>query len=143
MKKIVLIALVLFSTMAVQAQDWVTDFSQAKKMAKEENKKIVLVFSGSDWCGPCIKLDKNVWSTSEFKKIEQSKYVMVKADFPRSRKNKLPKEQQAANDQLAEKYNQQGFFPLVVVFDSNGKKLGTLGYEDLAPKDYAKLIDSL
>lgn len=127
----------------IHAQDWTTDFTQAKAMAKEKNRKIVLVFSGSDWCAPCIKLDKNIWSSDTFKAYAKEHYVMLRADFPRKKENKLSDEQQEKNNVLAEKYNQQGFFPLVVVMDYNGNVLGTTGYKKATPGEYIKILNAL
>ncbi len=67
---------------------------------------------------------------------------MLKADFPRKKKNKLTDEQQKQNNQLAEKYNTQGYFPLVVVMDKNDKVLGTTGYEKMETFEYIKLLSS-
>ena len=67
---------------------------------------------------------------------------MLKADFPKKKANKLSKEQQDKNDLLAEKYNQNGYFPLVVVLDKTGKVLGTTGYKNITPAEYIKLLSS-
>lgn len=124
------------------AQDWQTDFETAKKLAKEQSKPIILVFQGSDWCAPCIKLDKEIWSTDEFKAYSREHFIMLKADFPRGRKNRLSSEQEEKNNALAEKYNKEGYFPLVVVLDKNGKVLGTTGYKKLSPSEYIELLNS-
>ena len=129
MKKIVLIVICVFATQFLLAQDWKTDFTVAKKEAAKENKPIILVFQGSDWCAPCIKLDKEIWSTEEFKDYAQKNYVMLKADFPRKNKNTLSPEQQEKNNKLAEMYNSNGYFPFVVVLDKSGKVLGQAGYQ--------------
>ncbi len=141
-KAIILSTLILSSIVAVNAQDWKTDIDTAKAVAKIENKKIILVFQGSDWCAPCIKLDREIWSSKEFQDYAKDNYVLVKADFPRKKANKLPKEQQKINNQLAEKYNQEGFFPLVVVLDSNGDKLGYTDYKKVSPSEYIQLLNS-
>ena len=124
------------------AQDWVKNIDEAKELALKNDKPIVLVFSGSDWCAPCMKLDKQVFSTGEFKQYASENYVLLKADFPQRKKNKLSKEQQVHNNQLAEKYNKNGFFPLVVVLNSNGKSLGNLGYKNIAAKAYIESINA-
>ncbi len=105
------------------AQDWGTSFSTAISTAKKEHKFILLSFSGSDWCGPCIKLHKEVFTTTDFIKLAGEKMVLLNADFPRYKKNQLSKEQQKSNDDLAEKYNYKGAFPLTVLLDENGKML--------------------
>ncbi len=124
------------------AQDWSTDFDEAKKMANNNNQNIVLVFQGSDWCAPCIKLEKEIWSTNEFQKLNKDHFVMLKADFPRRKQNQLSEEQQIQNKELAELYNPNGYFPLVVVLDENGKVLGKLGYEKTTPSQYFKKLTS-
>lgn len=136
--------LLLLSTFAgrVIAQDWQTDIAIAKEIATRENKPIILVFQGSDWCAPCMKLEKEIWSTEEFKSYAITHYVMLKADFPKRSKNALSPEQQEKNNKLADTYNKNGFFPLVVLLDKSGKVLGTLGYKNVSPKEYLELIDS-
>lgn len=143
MKKTVFLSMlfICFFTTS-KAQNWLTDINLAKKTATEQKRNIVLVFQGSDWCAPCIKLDKQIWSTDEFKKYAKDHFVLLKADFPRRSKNKLPKEQQDKNNQLAEKYNKQGYFPLVVVLDHTGKVLGTTGYKNVSPSEYIKILNS-
>lgn len=66
------------------AQEWQTDFTKAKEIAAKESKPIILVFQGSDWCAPCIKLDREVWSTETFKKYAAAHYVMLQTDFAKA-----------------------------------------------------------
>jgi thioredoxin-related protein len=124
--------LLFFLSLSTFAQDWTTNFEEAKKMASKNNQNIVLVFQGSDWCAPCIKLDREVWGTDEFKKLSKNHFIMLKADFPRKKANKL----------LAETYNNQGIFPLVVVLNKDGKVLGKAGYEKSNPTNYFKKLAS-
>lgn len=141
--KIILTTLsLLFSIAIVNAQEWHTDFSEAQEIATSSNKPIILVFQGSDWCAPCIKLDKEIWSTDEFKSYAKEHYVMLKADFPRKKSNKLPEEQTEANKKLAEKYNKQGYFPFVVVLNSKGEVLGETSYKKATPKKYIEEINA-
>lgn len=141
-KNLILSFLFISTSLFVNAQVWQTDFDEAQKMATEQDRNIVLVFSGSDWCAPCIKLETEIWSTEEFKDYSRDNFVLLKADFPRKKKNKLADEQQEKNNQLAEKYNTKGYFPLVVVLDNSGKVLGTTGYEKMEPSEYIKLLSS-
>jgi thioredoxin-related protein len=137
MKKYTLaLVITLVFTGITLAQDWQNDFTKAKDLAKKNDVPIVLVFQGSDWCAPCIKLDREVWSTAEFKAYAKEHYVMLQADFPRRKGNALPPEQSNKNKALAEKYNRNGIFPFVVVLDNTGKVLGETSYKKLAPKDY-------
>ncbi|QEE50442.1 thioredoxin family protein [Flavobacterium alkalisoli] len=141
MKK-ALLSLLLFISATCLAQDWKYNVDEAKALAERENKNIVLVFSGSDWCAPCIKLDRNIWQSDEFKNESSRKWVLLKADFPKKKQNALPQPQQEHNDKLAEKYNQEGNFPLVVVIDKTGKVLGKTGFKNISPKEYIALLHS-
>jgi thioredoxin-related protein len=141
MKKILLFV-ALLATFATQAQEWQTDIAIAKALAQKEHKKIALVFQGSDWCAPCIKLERTIWESEDFKALAKDSFVMLKADFPRKKKNHLEKSQQEKNNALAEKYNPNGYFPYIVVLDKNGKILGSTGYKKLDPKAYFELLNS-
>ncbi|MFX5526316.1 thioredoxin family protein, partial [Acinetobacter baumannii] len=76
-----------------------------------------------DWCAPCIRMHKDIFDSEIFQQYAQSKLILVRADFPRSKKNQLAKEQQKQNDQLADKYNPNGIFPYTLLLDENGKIL--------------------
>ncbi len=124
------------------AQDWQTDFNKSKELAAAENKTIVLVFAGSDWCAPCMKLEKEIWESEAFKAYAKDHYIMQKADFPRKKKNQVESEQVKINKQLAEKYNPKGYFPFVAVIDKNGKVMGETGYKKMTPEEYIKHLNS-
>ncbi|WP_276391287.1 thioredoxin family protein [Eudoraea chungangensis] len=124
------------------AQDWQTDFNKARELAAEENKPIILVFQGSDWCAPCIKLDRDIWQDEDFIKYAKKNYIMLLADFPRRKKNKLSAVQQLRNNKLAEIYNKDGNFPLVVILDQKGDVFGKTAYKKSSPEDYISLINS-
>tara|TARA_B100000767_G_scaffold76654_1_gene73296 strand:- start:8512 stop:8898 length:387 start_codon:yes stop_codon:yes gene_type:complete len=126
----------------VFSQDWETSYKNSITKAQNQNKKIILVFQGSDWCGPCIKLSKEIWSTEEFIAYSKINYILIQADFPRKKKNALEKEQQEINNFLAEKYNPNGYFPLVVVLNKNGEVLGETSYKKTTPKQYINLLES-
>ncbi|UGS24908.1 thioredoxin family protein [Flavobacterium channae] len=140
-KLLLLIALTI--TNFIVAQDWNYNFDNAKKIASEQDKNIIIVFSGSDWCAPCIKLDKNIWQSDAFKKESEKEWVIVRADFPRKKANSLSKEQTEHNRKLAEKYNVEGSFPLVVVLDKHGKVIGKMGFKNVSPEEYIKMIHAL
>ncbi len=143
MKKVIAALIVMIvSINTIIAQEWQTEINVAKEIATKESKPIILVFQGSDWCAPCIKLDREIWSTDTFKKYAKEHYVMLKADFPRRKKNKLSEKQTKANPLLAEKYNKQGFFPFVVVLDSSGKVLGESSYKKTTPENYIKELNA-
>lgn len=140
--KIIAFTIMFFIINLSNGQEWLTDLNDAKKEAKAGDKVIVLVFQGSDWCAPCIKLDREIWSTERFKQYASTHYVMLQADFPRKRKNMLSDQQSLANAELAEQYNSNGIFPLVVILDENGTVLGKTGYKKSTPEDYIELINT-
>lgn len=143
MKNIFSIVFVLLATItSVNAQEWQTNLDESKAIALQESKVIILVFQGSDWCAPCIKLDREVWSTDTFKKYAKENYVMLQADFPRKKKNALSETQKEANAKLAESYNKNGIFPFVVVLDSNGEVLGETSYKKTTPENYIKELNA-
>ncbi len=142
MKKYVfalIIPFVLFS-ISIQAQEWHESIALAKSKAHAEGKNLLLVFQGSDWCAPCIKMEHNVWSQEAFKTYAREHLVLLKADFPKRKNNRLPADLQAHNDALAAQYNPQGIFPLVVIMDQEGKVLGETGYKKYDAKAYVDHI---
>jgi thioredoxin-related protein len=118
-----LIISLFLSYLVFATAPWDTTMEKAIEIAKSENKLILLNFSGSDWCGPCIKLKKEVLDNTDFLKFSEKKLVLVRADFPRKKKNQLPAAQTLANEKLAEKYNSKGKFPFTVLLDASGKVL--------------------
>lgn len=125
------------------SQNWKTNFEVAKAEALKENKNILLVFSGSDWCAPCIKLDNAVWKSEAFKTEAEKNWVIYKADFPKKKANQLSPELTESNNQLAEKYNKNGSFPLVILLDKTGMTIGMTGFKNISATDYIELIHSL
>lgn len=119
---------------------WLTNLDEAKKEAQAKNRLLLMDFTGSDWCGWCIMLDKEVFSKSEFKEYASKNLVLLELDFPRMKK--MPPEITAQNEQLAVKYGIQGF-PTVVVFDSTGKPLGALGYQAGGPQVFIAQLEKL
>lgn len=129
---------------AVTAQEWNTDLAVAKKKAAESNKNILLVFSGSDWCMPCMYLDKEVWPNEEFKSAAEKNWVLLRADFLQKKGNPEPVNVNDMKMILTEKYNRDGFFPYFVMLDKNGKVLSKSGYEDFETvSDYITLFKKM
>jgi len=120
---------------------WETDFEKAQKTAAEEHKLILLNFSGSDWCIPCIRLHKELFEDDSFKDFAKENLILVDADFPRLKKNQLSKEQQKKNEALAEKYNPQGSFPLTLLVNARGEVLQSWdGYIEMPPDLFISAI---
>lgn len=136
-----LLALLLLVIMPMQ---WETDFETAKKTAKDKHQLILLNFSGSDWCGPCIATRKEYFENEDFLKMANGNLVMLNADFPRRKKNQLSPEQTKKNDALAEMYNKGGHFPYTLLLDANGKVIKTWdGKPTVTVEKWTKEIKSL
>jgi thioredoxin-related protein len=120
---------------------WLHNLDSAKLIAQKEHKFILLNFSGSDWCIPCISLRKDVFESDAFSRFAAEKIVLVNADFPRNKKNQLPKEQVKINEALADKYNPGGNFPYTLLLDENGKKMRIWdGYFKYGPDAFIREI---
>lgn len=128
---------ILLSTLVASHAVWLTDIDKAKAAATAKHRYILLNFSGSDWCVPCIRLEKNVFDKDEFISYADSSLVLLKADFPRSKK--LGAEQVSHNETLAEKYNPSGKFPFTVLLDAKGNILKE--WEDVPPGPAALISD--
>ena len=102
---------------------WLSDFLEAQTKAKINHQMILINFSGSDWCGPCIQMHKEVFEKDDFKAFAQQNLVLLKADFPRQEKTKLSTQQLKKNNELALRYNPDGDFPLTLLLDENLKVL--------------------
>lgn len=105
---------------------WTTDYKSAIKTAKKEKKMVLLNFTGSDWCGYCIQMEKNVFTTKEWKEFAKKNLVSVFVDFPRNKE--ISSELKKANQKLQQKYQIRGF-PTFILLDGNEKYLETLGYK--------------
>lgn len=105
--------------------NWLDNFDDAVKQAGESHKSILINFSGSDWCGPCIRLRKEILETEAFEKYAAQQLVLVRADFPRQKKNRLSSTQTKLNEALAERYNPDGKFPFTVLTDEKGNVIRT------------------
>ncbi len=112
---------------------------EAMQVAKNENKAILVNFTGSDWCKWCFKLSDEVFSQAEFEKYAQENLVLVKLDFPRSIQQ--TNEIKMYNQSLAQKYGIQGF-PTILILDSTGKLLAKTGYQQGGAVNYVNHIQS-
>jgi thioredoxin-related protein len=129
--------LFLLSVFLIPSQNWYHNLNDAEKIAEKEHRYILLNFSGSDWCGPCIRMRSEIFESNVFKQMADAELVMVNADFPRNKKNQLPAEQQKLNDEMADKYNSHGKFPYTLLLNAEGKVLQTWeGLPDESPENF-------
>jgi len=139
--KIPIVLLIALSGIA--SGGWLTNFEQAQKTARENHQLILLNFSGSDWCLPCIKMKKEIYESDSFKKYAENNLVLVNADFPR-KKNVLSKEQVKLNEALADQYNKEGKFPLSILMTEDGKILKQWeGCPNASPEEFVSQLTKI
>lgn len=123
------------------AGQWHTSWDAAAAESRSSGKPILINFTGSDWCGWCIRLKKEVFDTDAFQSWAGSKVVLLEIDFPR-RKAQAPSAK-AANQQLAKKFGVQGY-PSIFFSDAQGKKLGDrLGYMEGGPGAWTRQAEQM
>ena len=134
------VAIVAGSALSASAEGWITDFEAAKKQAAEKKVPIIANFSGSDWCGWCIKLDKEVFEKAEFLDYAKENLVLLNLDFPaRKKQDKAIADQ---NKALAAKYGIQGY-PTILLLDATGNVVAKTGYRGGGPAAYVEHIKEL
>ena len=136
-----LVALLCSGIAIAGGEGWSSDFEAAKKQAAETKKDLLIDFTGSDWCGWCIKLNKEVFSQEPFKAGVKDKFVLVELDYPRD-KSKLSAATLKQNEELAKKYPISGY-PTILLTDADGKPYAATGYEAGGPEAYVKHLDEL
>ena len=129
----------MFAELYADGPQWVTDFETAKAMARKENKSLLVNFTGSDWCGWCKKLDREVFRKDTFKDFAKSNLVLVKVDFPRYKA--LSRAEQMKNEKLLRKYGVTGF-PSILLISSGEKVLLRTGYRRGGPDSYVRYLKS-
>jgi thiol-disulfide isomerase/thioredoxin len=119
---------------------WTTNYRAALAEAKEQKRHVFLFFTGSDWCGWCMRLNKEILSTPDFARYASEKLVLVEVDFPKGKSQSA--EVKSQNAALAQRYRVQGF-PTVIVLDGNGRQVGELGYQEGGPGPFVKKLKAL
>lgn len=147
MNKIAASSLALFSVTALTAQEahhleWYADFDVAAAAAKKANKDLLVDFTGSDWCGWCIKLHQEVFDHAEFESGVKDHFVLVALDFPRGAEAKAKVPNPERNKELSEKYGIQGF-PTVLLMSPDGDVFGKTGYQEGGPVKYVESLDKM
>jgi thioredoxin-related protein len=136
----ILISIVMWYCSSVEALDWETDFKKASSVAKASGKYIMLDFSGSDWCGWCIKLEKEVFSQNAFKDFAEKNLMCVVVDFPRQKKQTGELKQQ--NRDLSAKYGIQGY-PTIIILSPDGDPVGKTGYLQGGSRNYVQHLNEM
>ncbi|MBE2205176.1 MAG: thioredoxin family protein [Chthoniobacterales bacterium] len=133
-------ALVLSAASLFAKPGWSEDYAASLAKAKADNKLVLLDFTGSDWCGWCIKIDNEIFSKPEFQAYAKDNLELVELDFPRGKT--LPDKVKAQNEKLAQEFGIQGF-PTIIVLNSKGKPVGKLGYMPGGPEAFIAELEKL
>jgi thioredoxin-related protein len=123
------------------AEGWSHDYAASKKQAAESKKDLLINFTGSDWCGWCIKLDDEVFKLEPFKAGVKDSFVLVEVDFPKD-KSKLSEEIQKQNNELGGKYAVEAY-PTILLCDAEGRPYATTGYQKGGPEKYVEHLNEL
>ncbi len=137
---LIIVASVALAAGSLAATGWEDDFAKAVERAASENKYVLVDFSGSDWCGWCIKLDEEVFSKPAFKNYAKENLVLVLLDFPR--RKELPKKTREQNEALLKKYNVRGF-PTVLILNPKGEEVARTGYKPGGAEAYVEHLKKL
>lgn len=139
MKKQILIALLLSSGLVLAEDPWMTDLDAAREIAQKENKQILINFSGSDWCGWCKRLNREVFTRPDFHAWAKDNLVLVNLDYPKF--TKQDPQVRAANMAWMRRYR-VAHFPTVIVADAQGRAILRTGYQSGGPEAYIKHLTS-
>lgn len=138
---LIAVAFTLATSTGLKAESsWQTDFKKAQEQAKAGNKLLLVDFTGSDWCGWCIRLDREVFSKPEFQAYAKKNLVLLEIDFPRGKPQSDSVRKQ--NEQLADQYGVQGF-PTIVVLNGAGQRVGMLGYMEGGPAAFIAELEKI
>lgn len=118
---------------------WVTSLEKAKELAAQNDKKIFVDFTGSDWCIWCTKIDEEILDTGEFREFAEDNLIMLYLDFPQNKVQ--PEGMGAYNQQIASKFGIEGF-PTILILDKDGNELNRLGYEKAGVSKFIKDISA-
>ena len=144
MKSMLMVATAMFAVLASAKTStpvgWTDDYDAALKQAAAEKKHVLVDFSGSDWCGWCKRLDKEVFDTDVFRKGAAKSFVLLMVDSPRD-KELLSEKAKKQNPELVKKFKIRGF-PTVLVLDAKGEVVHQTGYRPGGPENYLKMLES-
>jgi protein disulfide-isomerase len=120
--------------------EWITNYNQALQFAKDLKHPVLVDFTGSDWCGWCMKLDAEVFSQKAFQDYAKNELILLKVDFPK--KKSQTQEQKAANYKLQDKFEIDGY-PTIIMLNESGEEIGRTGYQDGGAESYVNHIKSI
>lgn len=142
MRKIVFVLFLAVSSFAATAATDSSFLQLKEAAAATEHRYILLNFSGSDWCIPCMKMKKNIFETDTFSRYSSQNLIWINADFPRNKKD-LTRQQVKQNEELANKYNKKGAFPFTLLLDEKGNIIKSWdGFPNLTAAEFIQQVDA-
>jgi thioredoxin-related protein len=136
-----MLSLIFTGAALAGGEGWTTNYEAAKKEAASSKKSLLIDFTGSDWCGWCIKLNDEVFKHDTFKNGVKDKFILVELDFPNDKSNQSEAVQKQ-NQELAKQYGIEGF-PTILLTDEEGRPFASTGYKPGGPGEYVAHLDSL
>ncbi len=133
-----LILAIAFMSGSVVAEEWHTDYDKAVAESEATGNPIFMLFTGSDWCKWCVKLEGEILSKDAFQKYAKKNLVLLMFDFPRNKP--ISKAQMTYNTKMKAKYRIQGYPTILLLKD--GKVINKIGYEPMSPKEYVEFVKS-
>ena len=137
---VLILGFIFASLSAGEDSTWIVGWKAASTKATESKRPVLANFTGSDWCGWCKKLKKEVFDTKEFLDWAKTSVVLLEVDFPHGKA--LPAALKKENDALSKKHKVEGF-PTILIMSSEGKVLGELGYMEGGPKPWLKSAEEI
>lgn len=125
---------------AQSSDSWFVDQALAMQDAKLNNRNILMVFAGSDWCRPCIQFKKDILQDEAFMSYASDHLTILYLDFPAKKKNKLSQEETTHNEALAEQYNQSGAFPKVILMDDSLQKIKEISFKNQSATEFLSAL---
>ena len=139
MKNTTILLVLLANSMAGYSQEWKTDLNEAFKEATISGKEVLLFFTVTENCDSCLKLEENVLESKAFQSFARENYILVKQDFNSGNTDNIEE-----NLLIVEKYNKDGFFPLVVIISKNTKTVGQIGaYDNETPEEFLSKLQAI
>lgn len=144
MKNALVVSLLFFCMQISNAQEWYPTIEDAIAQAQLHDKKVLLFFSVPDACETCSALEKRVFNSDTFLDFADKHYILAKLEFRQTPGDHVSAELKAKNLLIVEKYNKDGFFPLVVILTKNQAVVGKIGaYNYENPSQYIRLLKEL
>ena len=128
---------------AAQPSGWFTGKAEATEYAAKLQIPVLYVFAGSDWCKPCIQLKQTILLSDTFQAYYPEKLAILYLDFPQQKKNQLSPELKKQNEELASRYNKNGYFPYMILVDSHEQPIGNLYFKHQTAIEFIQQLETL